>query len=122
MALVLYNTLTKRKEPFAPVLDGKVGMYVCGVTVYDKSHLGHAKSAINFDLIVRYLRHKGYDVRHVTNFTDVDDKIIVKSNETGMTGPGHLQGDDRRVLQGHGRPEGEAGERLPEGQRDHARR
>jgi cysteinyl-tRNA synthetase len=84
MALVLFNTLTKRKEPFAPVLDGKVGIYVCGVTVYDKAHLGHAKSAINFDLIVRYLRHKGYAVRHVTNFTDVDDKLIVKSNETGV--------------------------------------
>jgi len=84
MALVLYNTLTRKKEPFEPLQKGKIGIYVCGVTVYDQSHLGHAKSAINFDVIVRYLRHKGYEVRHVTNFTDVDDKIISRANELGM--------------------------------------
>lgn len=84
MALVLYNTLTRKKEPFEPLQKGKIGIYVCGVTVYDQSHLGHAKSAINFDVIVRYLRHKGYDVKHVTNFTDVDDKIISRANELGM--------------------------------------
>ncbi len=84
MPLVLYNTLTRRKEPLEPVEDGKVGIYVCGVTVYDRSHLGHAKSAINFDLIVRYLRRKGYDVKHVTNFTDVDDKIINRAKELSM--------------------------------------
>lgn len=84
MALVLYNTLTRKKEPFEPLQKGKIGIYVCGVTVYDQSHLGHAKSAVNFDVIVRYLRHKGYEVRHVTNFTDVDDKIISRANELGM--------------------------------------
>ena len=84
MALVLYNTLSRKKEPFEPLQKGKIGIYVCGVTVYDQSHLGHAKSAINFDVIVRYLRHKGYEVRHVTNFTDVDDKIISRANELGM--------------------------------------
>lgn len=84
MSLVLYNTLTKKKEPFQPTVDGKVGMYVCGVTVYDKSHLGHAKSAINFDLIVRHLRHRGYEVNHVTNFTDVDDKIIQRAKELSI--------------------------------------
>jgi len=84
MSLVIFNTLTKKKEPFEPVHKGKVGMYVCGVTVYDRAHLGHAKSAINFDVIVRYLRHKGYDVKHVTNFTDVDDKIIARANELGI--------------------------------------
>jgi cysteinyl-tRNA synthetase len=84
MALVLYNTLTRKKEPFEPLQKGKIGIYVCGVTVYDQSHLGHAKSAINFDVIVRYLRHKGYEVKHVTNFTDVDDKIISRANELGM--------------------------------------
>lgn len=82
--MVLYNTLTRRKEPFEPLQEGKVGIYVCGVTVYDQSHLGHAKSAINFDLIVRYLRHKGYEVKHITNFTDVDDKLIVRANELGI--------------------------------------
>ena len=84
MALVLYNTLTRKKEPFEPLQKGKIGIYVCGVTVYDQSHLGHAKSAINFDVIVRYLRHKGYEVRHVTNFTDVDDKIINRAKELGI--------------------------------------
>lgn len=84
MALVLYNTLTRKKDPFEPLQKGMVGIYVCGVTVYDQSHLGHAKSAINFDVIVRYLRHKGYEVKHVTNFTDVDDKIISRANELGM--------------------------------------
>ena len=84
MALVLYNTLTRKKEPFEPLHKGKVGIYVCGVTVYDQSHLGHAKSAINFDVIVRYLRHKGYEVKHVTNFTDVDDKIIKRAKELGI--------------------------------------
>jgi cysteinyl-tRNA synthetase len=84
MALVLYNTLTRKKEPFEPLQKGKVGIYVCGVTVYDQSHLGHAKSAINFDVIVRYLRHRGYEVKHVTNFTDVDDKIIKRANELGV--------------------------------------
>ena len=84
MELVLYNTLTRKKEPFEPLQKGRVGIYVCGVTVYDQSHLGHAKSAINFDVIVRYLRHKGYEVNHVTNFTDVDDKIINRANELGM--------------------------------------
>src|SRR5512137_2522116 len=84
MSLLIFNTLTKKKEPFEPVHKGKVGMYVCGVTVYDKAHLGHAKSAINFDVIVRHLRYRGYDVKHVTNFTDVDDKIIARANEIGV--------------------------------------
>ncbi len=87
MPLVLFNTLSRKKEVFEPVNDRKVGMYVCGVTVYDQSHLGHAKSAINFDIIVRYLRHKGYEVNHVTNFTDVDDKIIERANELGTEPP-----------------------------------
>src|SRR4030065_2902312 len=84
MALVLYNTLTKRKEPLEPLHKDKIGIYVCGVTVYEQSHLGHAKSAVNFDVIVRWLRHKGYDVKHVTNFTDVDDKVIARANEMGI--------------------------------------
>lgn len=84
MALVLYNTLSRKKEVFEPVNSGKVGMYVCGVTVYDQSHLGHAKSAINFDVISRWLRHRGYEVKHVTNFTDVDDKIIEGAKRLGI--------------------------------------
>ncbi|MEW5748455.1 MAG: cysteine--tRNA ligase [Candidatus Thermoplasmatota archaeon] len=92
MAVTIHNSLTRRKEPFEPLVDGRVGIYVCGVTVYDRSHLGHAKSAINFDLIVRWLRYRGYDVRHVTNFTDVDDKIIARANEMGID-PLRLSGD-----------------------------
>ena len=84
MTLVLYNTLARKKEGFEPLNERKVGVYVCGVTVYDQSHVGHAKSAINFDVIVRYLRHKGYEVNHVTNFTDVDDKIIERANQMGI--------------------------------------
>ena len=84
MALVLYNTLSRKKEVFEPVNDRKVGMYVCGVTVYDQSHLGHAKSAINFDVISRWLRYRGYEVKHVTNFTDVDDKIIERAKQQGV--------------------------------------
>ncbi len=84
MALVFYNTLSRKKEPFTPVNDKKVGIYVCGVTVYHESHLGHAKSAINFDVIVRYLRYKGYLVNHVTNFTDVDDKLIERAEKLGI--------------------------------------
>lgn len=74
--LRVYNTLTQRKQPFRPVQTGRVKMYVCGVTVYDYCHLGHARSAIVFDLIRQYLKYKGYRVKYVRNFTDVDDKII----------------------------------------------
>ncbi|MCE5297157.1 MAG: cysteine--tRNA ligase [Euryarchaeota archaeon] len=84
MALKIFNTLTKEEEEFVPINDKKVRMYVCGVTVYDDIHMGHARSIIVFDMVARYLRYKGYDVYHVTNFTDVDDKIINKANETGM--------------------------------------
>ena len=96
MALVLYNTLTRRKEPLEPLHNGKIGMYVCGVTVYDQSHLGHARSAINFDVIVRWLRHRGYEVQHVTNFTDVDDKAIARANEMGI---GTLELTERMIAE-----------------------
>ncbi len=84
MALVLFNTMTRKKEVFTPLHPGKLGIYVCGVTVDDKSHIGHAKSAVNFDLVVRWLRYRGYEVNHVTNFTDVDDKIIAKARDQGI--------------------------------------
>jgi cysteinyl-tRNA synthetase len=83
MALQVYNTLTRRKESFETIEPGKVRMYVCGPTVYDKAHVGHAMSAIVFDVIRRYLAWKGYQVNHVMNFTDVDDKIIRRAEETG---------------------------------------
>lgn len=84
MALRLYNTLTRQKEDFVPVKEGEVGIYACGVTVYDTCHIGHARSAINFDVITRYLRYRGYKVTYVKNFTDVDDKIIAKANKEGV--------------------------------------
>jgi len=81
----LYNTLTGKKEEFIPICPGKMTMYACGVTVYDYSHLGHARGAVAFDLIQRYFRRKGFDVKYVRNFTDVDDKIINRAKEEAMT-------------------------------------
>jgi cysteinyl-tRNA synthetase len=83
--LKIYNTLTKKKEVFEPIKPGKVGIYVCGPTVYDASHIGHARSMVVFDVIVRYLRAVGYAVTYVRNFTDVDDKIINRAKELGIT-------------------------------------
>jgi cysteinyl-tRNA synthetase len=82
MCLKVYNTLTNKKEEFTPLNDKKVRMYVCGPTVYDKCHIGHARCYVAFDVIHRYLEYSGYDVKFVENFTDVDDKIIKKSQET----------------------------------------
>ncbi|XP_010276942.1 PREDICTED: cysteine--tRNA ligase 2, cytoplasmic [Nelumbo nucifera] len=85
----IYNTMTKQKEVFKPKEPGKVGMYVCGVTSYDFSHIGHARAYVAFDVLYRYLRHLGYEVTYVRNFTDVDDKIIRRANELGED-PLHL--------------------------------
>ena len=83
MTIKLYNTAARQKEDFVPLVEGKAGIYVCGVTVYDHSHIGHARSAIVFDVLVRYFRARGIDVTYVRNFTDVDDKIINRANELG---------------------------------------
>ncbi len=83
--LTIYNSLTRAKEPFRPIEPGKVRMYVCGMTVYDYCHLGHARVLVVFDVIVRHLRSLGYDVTYVRNITDVDDKIIQRANERGET-------------------------------------
>lgn len=84
MTLKIYNTLSRTKEEFSTIEPGKVRMYVCGPTVYAEAHLGHAMSALVFDIARRYLEYKGYDVRYVMNFTDVDDKIINKANDLGV--------------------------------------
>ncbi|WNK18834.1 cysteine--tRNA ligase [Halomonas piscis] len=81
----IYNTLTRRKEPLAPREPGKIGMYVCGMTVYDYCHLGHARVMVAFDLISRYLRARGFDVTYVRNITDIDDKILKRAAENGET-------------------------------------
>ncbi|MCL7030402.1 hypothetical protein MKW94_015263 [Papaver nudicaule] len=79
----IYNSMTKQKEVFIPKEPGKVGMYVCGVTAYDLSHIGHARCYIAFDVLYRFLRYLGYKVTYVRNFTDVDDKIINRAKEVG---------------------------------------
>ncbi len=83
--ITLYNSLSRKKEEFVPQKPGRVSMYVCGPTVYSLSHIGHARSAISFDVIYRYLRYCGYDVEYARNYTDVDDKIINKANEEGIS-------------------------------------
>ncbi|MFI4919750.1 MAG: cysteine--tRNA ligase [Legionellales bacterium] len=82
--LYLYNSITRSKEPFVAIKPGIIGMYVCGITVYDHCHLGHARSMVSFDVIVRYLRSQGFKVTYVRNITDIDDKIIARANELGM--------------------------------------
>jgi cysteinyl-tRNA synthetase len=81
----VYNTMRRRKEDFVPLVAGEVRMYVCGVTVYDLAHIGHARSAIVFDVIRRYLRFRGLRVRFVKNYTDVEDKIIRRANQEGVS-------------------------------------
>lgn len=83
MTIQIYNTLTHKKEPFIPLEEGKVKMYVCGPTVYNYIHIGNARPVIAFDTVRRYLEYRGYDVTYVSNFTDVDDKIIKAANELG---------------------------------------
>ena len=81
----IYNTMTRKKEEFLPLSPGKVGIYACGITAYDLSHIGHARSAVVFDVLVRYLRFLGLHVTFVRNFTDVDDKIIARANREGKS-------------------------------------
>ncbi len=81
--LKIYNTLTRKKETFQPRIAGKVGMYVCGMTVYDYCHIGHARVMVVFDTVARYFRHSGYDLTYVRNITDIDDKIINRAIENG---------------------------------------
>ena len=85
MSLTLYNTLTRRKEPFTSLKSGRVTIYCCGVTVYDDCHLGHARSYIGWDVVRRYLWWRGYQVRYVQNFTDIDDKILNRAKSEGST-------------------------------------
>ena len=85
--LKIYNTLTRKKELFQPRVEGKVGLYVCGMTVYDYCHIGHARVMVVFDTVARYFRHSGYDLTYVRNITDIDDKIIQRAHENGETMP-----------------------------------
>ena len=84
-ALKIYNTLAREKQVFSPITPGKVGMYVCGMTIYDYCHIGHARMLMAFDLVYRWLRASGYEVNYVRNITDIDDKIIKRAVENGET-------------------------------------
>jgi cysteinyl-tRNA synthetase len=101
VALAFHNTLSGKVEPLAPLRPGHVGVYVCGVTVYDRCHVGHARSIVFFDTLVRYLRFSGYEVNFVRNITDIDDKIINRANEEGITAAAlaerHIAGFHRDV-------------------------
>ncbi|PKO50689.1 MAG: cysteine--tRNA ligase, partial [Betaproteobacteria bacterium HGW-Betaproteobacteria-2] len=83
--LKIYNSIAREKQTFAPIVAGKVSMYVCGMTVYDYCHLGHARVMVVFDMVNRWLRASGFDVTYVRNITDIDDKIINRANERGIT-------------------------------------
>ncbi|MGL5249689.1 MAG: class I tRNA ligase family protein, partial [Enterovibrio sp.] len=81
--LKIYNSLTKQKMTFTPIKENNVGMYVCGVTIYDLCHIGHGRTFVCFDVVVRYLRYLGFNVNFVRNVTDIDDKIIKRAQENG---------------------------------------
>lgn len=85
MPIQTYNTLSRKKEPLVPLTDNHIKLYVCGITSYDFCHIGHARSALAFDMIVRYLRYRGYTVTYIRNFTDIDDKIINRAAEQGVS-------------------------------------
>ena len=85
MTIQIHNTLSGKKEPLQPIEKGHIKLYVCGITSYDYCHIGHARSALAFDMIVRYLKHRGLKVTYVRNFTDIDDKIITRANEQQTT-------------------------------------
>ena len=85
MPIQVYNSLHRRKEPFEPLTPGHVNMYVCGPTVYDDAHIGHARSVVVFDMIVRYMKKRNYTVTYIRNYTDIDDKIIQRANERNIT-------------------------------------
>ena len=87
MKMKIYNTLTRKKEEFVPIEPGKVKMYVCGPTVYNDFHIGNARRFVVFDTLRKYLEYQGYKVKYVQNFTDVDDKIINRAREEGITAP-----------------------------------
>ena len=84
MSIKIFHTATRKKEVFSPVQVGKVGIYVCGITAYDVCHIGHARAAVVFDVVVRHLRSRGYSVTYVKNFTDIDDKIIDRAKKEGV--------------------------------------
>src|SRR3989338_3867775 len=96
MSLKVYNSLTRQKEEFKPQKGNEVTMYVCGPTVYDLSHIGHARSAVAFDVIYRYLKYKGFNVKYTRNYTDIDDKIINRANKDGV---GWIENAEKNIME-----------------------
>jgi cysteinyl-tRNA synthetase len=96
MSLRIFNTLSRELEPFSPIEPGHVRMYVCGMTIYDLCHIGHARMMMAFDVVQRWLKSSGYRVTYVRNITDIDDKIIKRAVERGITHPRADRRDDRR--------------------------
>ena len=94
MSLKIYNTLSRKKEKFVPLNEGEVKMYACGVTVYDRCHVGHARALFTFDVVLRYLRFLGYKTIFVRNFTDLDDKIIQRARAEGSEPEVNILTDD----------------------------
>ena len=84
MTIQIYDTLTGKKRSFQSIIDGQIGIYVCGMTVYDRCHLGHGRVMVVFDLITRYLRFRGFEVTYVRNITDVDDKIFARARDLNI--------------------------------------
>ncbi len=113
MTLRIYDTLTREKREFVPVHPGRVGMYVCGMTVQDKPHVGHIRASLSGDLMRRYLLHLGYDVTYVYNFTDVDDKIIDRATQRGRGLHLGQRAQHRRLPRGRGAAQHPAGHALP---------
>ena len=85
MGIKVFNTLTRQKENFIPLKEGEVSMYVCGPTVYDLIHIGNARTFVSFDTVRRYLEYRGYNVKYIQNFTDIDDKMISRANKDGVS-------------------------------------
>ena len=103
MTLRIHNTLTRRLEVFEPIVPGQVRMYVCGMTIYDLCHMGHARMMMAFDVVYRWLLELGYQVTYVRNITDIEDKIIKRALERGISDPRAHRRDDRRHAPRHRR-------------------
>jgi cysteinyl-tRNA synthetase len=119
--LSIYNTLTGKKEPFQSLQPKTVRMYVCGVTVYDYCHIGHARSALVFDVIRRYLEFSGYQVEFAKNFTDVDDKIIKRANERSVSCDEITAEFIEAYYQGHGEARNQTGDERAQSDRTYGR-
>src|SRR5664280_946906 len=109
MTQKIFNTATRKKEVFKPIKEGAVGIYVCGITAYDVCHVGHARAAVVFDVVVRYLRISGYEVTYVKNFTDIDDKIIDRANKEGVS----ITEISERYIKSHDEDMGALGVQTP---------